>query len=315
MEEFLNEINQDIKDIFQYNIKTTNAYLVPNRNDPCLTFPIGADKKGKLLETCVLMIDIRNSTRISRLLKKDKVKLGKIYSSFIYAMTSIADEYGYVRNIVGDRVMVVFEPANCFVDAINCAVLMYSVASRILAKRTGLEEFKVGIGIDYGEMLVLKTGIQKRFHEQSEHKGLVWVGDVANTASKLCDFASKEYSSPIFKISFDHVSLDIFSGFKTTTVSRNVDLNYMDLAKSITVEPNGWKYDGSKVTNFSIEKRAGTTSPILISGKVYSEFKKAEPKSIYLSKLTSKDYPNKPTTGTGIWGGYLITPEISKIKI
>ena len=70
MEEFLNEINQDIKDIFQYNIETTNAYVVPNRNDPCLTFPIGADKKGKLLETCVLMIDIRNSTKLSRILKK-----------------------------------------------------------------------------------------------------------------------------------------------------------------------------------------------------------------------------------------------------
>lgn len=315
MEDFLNEINQDIKDIFRYNIETTNAYVVPTRHDTSLTFPIGADKKGKLLETCVLMIDIRNSTKISRVLKKDKVKLGKIYSSFIYTMTNIADEYGFARNIVGDRVMVVFEPNNCFVDAINCAAVMYSVATRILAKHTGLEEFKIGIGIDYGEMLVLKTGIQKKDHEQSEHKGLVWVGDVANTASKLCDFANKEYSSPIFKLTYEKVTFDVFNGFKTTTTSRSVDLNYVDFAKDTTVDPAGLKYDGSKVTGFNIEKRAGATSPILISGKVFTEFKKLQPKSLYLGKLTSKDYPNRPFTGSGVYGGYLLVPEISKIKI
>ena len=134
------------------------------------------------------------------------MKLGKIYSSFIYAMTSIADEYGYVRNIVGDRVMVVFEPKDCFVNAINCAAVMHSVATRILAKHIAIEDFKIGIGIDFGEMLVLKTGIRKKHKEQSEYKSLVWVGDAANTASQLCDFANKNYSSPLFKGSYETLS-------------------------------------------------------------------------------------------------------------
>lgn len=340
MEEFLNQINQDIKDIFQYNIETTNAYVVPSRNDTNLTFPIGADKKGKLLETCVLMIDIRNSTKISRHLKKDKIKLGKIYSAFVYAMTNIADEYGYVRNIVGDRVMVVFEPKTCFVDAINCAAVMYTVATRILSKHTGLEVFKIGIGIDYGEMLVLKTGIQKKYHEQSEHKALVWVGDVANTASKLCDFANKDYSSPLFKITYEYPDFEtVFVGFKDTPHTTLYDsyigkpkrvpvyekkiviktsitsLNQSEFATKIAVNTDGWKYDGKKVTSFEIEKRAGTTSAILISGKVLDEYKKAEPKSPFLTKLTVKEYPDKPFTGTGVYGGYLIVQEISNIKI
>jgi adenylate cyclase len=315
MEDFLNEINQDIKDIFRYDIETSKTYLVPTRNDASLTFPIGTHKKGKLLETCVLMVDIRNSTKISKLLKNDIVKLGKIYSSFIYAMTNIADEYGYVRNIVGDRVMVVFEPNNCFADAINCAAVMYTVARKILLPHAGLEEFKIGIGVDYGEMLVLKTGIQKRYHEQSEHKGLVWVGDVANTASKLCDFANKEYSSPVFKVTYEKVTLDIFNSFKTTSTLISVDLDYINFAKNIIVGPEGMKYDGSKVSGFNIEKRAGITSPILISGKVVTEFKKLVPESIFLSKLTKVEYPNKPFTGSGIFGGAFLVPEISKIKI
>lgn len=340
MEEFLNGLIQDIKQIFQYNIETPNAYVVPTRHDPNLTFPLGQDKKGKLLETCVLMIDIRNSTKISRQLKKDKVKLGKIYSAFIYAMTSIADEYGYVRNIVGDRVMVVFEPKDCFANAINCAALMYTAATRILAKLIAIEDFKIGIGIDYGEMLVLKTGIRKKHEEQSEYKSLVWVGDAANTASKLCDFANRAYSSPLFKITYEYYDFENqFVGFKDTphtslldsylgkpkqipvyekklvTKTATASLNQADFAKAVTINSDGWKYDGKKVTSFGIENRSGTSSPILMSGKVFSEFKKQFPKSPYLANLATKDYPDKPYTGTGVSGGYLLIPEANKIKL
>jgi adenylate cyclase len=339
MEEFLTELIQDIKHIFEYDIETTQAYVVPSRHDQNLTFPLGQAKKGKLLETCVLMIDIRNSTKLSRHLKKDKVKLGKIYSAFIYAMTTIADEYGYVRNIVGDRVMVVFEPKDCFVNAINCAALMYTVATRILAKIVAIEDFKIGIGIDYGEMLVLKTGIRKKHEEQSEYKSLVWVGDVANTASKLCDFANKAYSSPLFKITYEHIDfedklvgfkespntslLDLYLGepkqipiYERKLVIRpsTVSLNQSDFAIKVTNSADGWKYDGKKLIGFSIENRAGTSSPILMSGKIVAEFKKLEPKSPYLAKLASKDYPDKPYTGTGVYGGSLLIPEANSIK-
>lgn len=339
MEEFLNQINQDVKDIFKHNILTTNAYVVPSRNDNALTFPIGSDKQGKLLETCVLMIDIRNSTKISRQLKKDKVRLGKIYSAFIYAMASIADEYGYVRNIVGDRVMVVFEPKDCFVNAINCAALMYTVATKILSKYVAIDDFKVGIGIDFGEMLVLKTGIRKKHEEQSEYKSLVWVGDAANYASKLCDFANKSFSSPLFKITYDGYNFkDKYIGvkeapqtelnkllgkpkyipvFEKQLVTEEITktFNYVDFAKYISIGSDGWKYEGYKVKTFNIENRTGTSSPILLSGKVFEEFKKADPKSIHLSKLTKKEYPDMPNTGTGIYGGILIIPEIYKLKI
>ena len=181
---FLKGLSGEVKDIFQNDIETSKAYVVPSREDPLLTFPMGANKKGKLIETCVLMVDIRNSTSLSKRFAKDKVKLGKIYSAFIHAMVDIADEFGYVRNIVGDRIMVVFEPGNCYQEAVHCAAMMYSVATKLLAKEAGLPEFKIGIGIDYGEMLVLKAGIRKKHEEQSEYKGLIWMGNPANIASK-----------------------------------------------------------------------------------------------------------------------------------
>ena len=339
-EEFLNQINQDIKNIFQYNIETTNTTNVPARDDQGLTFPIGADKKGKKLETCVLMIDIRNSTKISRDLKKDKTRLGKIYSAFIYAMTSIADEYGYVRNIVGDRVMVVFEPENCFVNAINCAILMYTVSTKILSKYISLENYKIGIGIDYGEILVLKTGIQKKHEEKSEYKNLVWIGDVANNASKLCDFANKQYISSNYKVTYEYhsyedvvksylkvspyTSLDeILNKPKTIPIyekqwikrTSTTELKSDEFNRDIEIKNDEWRYNNNKVVSISKEQVSGTSSPILMSGKVYSEFKKTDSKSPFLSKFTSKDYPGKPYTGTGIYGGSTILPEILKIKI
>lgn len=200
IKELLGQINQDVKDIFGKSIETTSAYVVPSRDDPGLTFPLGSDKKGKTIKTCVLMVDVRNSTKISKALSNNKIKLGKIYSAFIHAMATVADEYGYVRNIVGDRVMVVFEPKNCYVNALTCAEVMNTVATRILSTHVGIDDFKVGIGIDFGEMLVLKTGIRKKHDEQSEYKSLVWVGDAANIASKLTDVATKEIETQKFKV-------------------------------------------------------------------------------------------------------------------
>lgn len=341
MEGFLQKLNNDITEIFRYNISTSKAYTVPSRDDERLTFSIGAEKQGKLIETCVLMIDIRNSTKISKNLNHDKVFLGKIYSAFIYAMASIADEYGYVRNIIGDRIMVVFEPKDCYKNAINCAAVMYTVGSRILKRHIGIEDFKIGIGIDYGEMLVLKTGIKKKHDEKSEYKNLVWGGDTANSASKFCDFANKNYCSPIFKITYEYTTFEKreipilpnfsnpieslfneikpripFDGklsFKTHT--KTVSIDYIEFGNKIVIGPDGWKYDGKKVIAFDLERKAGTSDPILMSLKVYKEYRASEPDSIFLDKITLKNYPDLQQIGSKVYGGTLIVPEISKIKI
>jgi len=340
MKDYLQSIADEVKDIFAHDIETTKAFVVPGRDDVGLTFGRNQIKKGKLIETCVLFIDIRNSTIMSKNLKKDKAKLGKIYSAFIHSMVSIADEYGYVRNIIGDRVMVVFEPDNCFVDAINCAATMYSTSYGILKKFSAIETFKVGIGIDFGEMLILKTGIQKQHTEQSEYKNLVWVGDAANIASKLTDLANKEYNNPLYTLSIENVVFeDVLTGYKESptslslvdaylgksnkipvyerkfvTKTHSITLSGEEFNKKVSISQGGWKYDGKSIKLISKEERAGTTSPVLMSGKVYSEFKKADPKSTHLLRLNQKSYPVQPFTGFGIYGGTPLWPEVNQVK-
>jgi class 3 adenylate cyclase len=171
----------------------TKTTFVPTVDDPAITFPNPATKtqKSKLLSTAVLFVDMRGSTGMS--MKHNQTQLAPIYSSFVRAMSRCAHHYnGYVRNIIGDRVMVVFDRKDCFLNAVNTAILMNSVVKYVLNPKIELVTVKAGIGIDFGEMLVTKTGVIKQGDENDPNKALVWLGKPANVASKLTDVANKQ---------------------------------------------------------------------------------------------------------------------------
>jgi hypothetical protein len=68
---------------------------------------------------------------------------------------------------------------------------MSQVCSNVLNKQFRYGDVKFGIGIDFGKMLVTKTGIRKHGAEQQSYRSLVWLGRPANVASKLTDNANK----------------------------------------------------------------------------------------------------------------------------
>jgi len=334
MVNLLDNLKSEIHNIFSNSIETTKSYSVPSRDDTGLTFPIGDNKRGKLIETCVLFVDIRNSTILSQNLRNNKNLLGKIYSAFIHSMTSIADEFGYVRNIVGDRVMVVFEPGNCFKDSIYCAALMFGVAREIIAPYCKPARFKVGIGIDFGEMLILKTGIRKKYKEQSEYKNLVWIGDAANIASKLTDFANKTVNINNYKISLSSTPINIgvpdifkskipFSSLfervspQTQFLSRLHEtentfetVSLEDLHINLNIKDGRILFKNRKVNNLEFIPESKFIPPVLISGKVLSKFRKAFPKSALLRDFRRVECHDKPNTGSGIFGGGFILENI-----
>jgi adenylate cyclase len=347
MKAILEQVNSDVKDIFNNKIETTGSYVVPSRNDAGLTFKIGDVKKGKTIETCVLMVDMRNSTNISKQLSKDKARLGKIYSAFIHAMATIADEYGYVRNIIGDRVMVVFDPKDCHVNALTCAVMMNTVITRILAKYVALDDFKAGIGIDYGEMLVLKTGIRKKHEEQSEYKNLVWVGDAANIASKLTDAATKEIKVQNYKVKYEPwnhakrlgMGASLLSSlYPQSKFSKPVPVpDYLPLTEKIFTEEeimqslfingekNGFTLHSGKIhTIEKLPERTIYIPNILMTENVYSILEKKHSERLYtenkgttLLKLKSPLYSEvkyqfKDVTSK-VYGGNVYYPIVNEI--
>ncbi|MBV5337928.1 MAG: adenylate/guanylate cyclase domain-containing protein, partial [Deltaproteobacteria bacterium] len=194
IETFRDELDSEVSSILDaaFKIEVTKTTAVPHHDDGYITFPnFDTKTQGcKVIETCVLYIDIRRSTELN-LTHKPKT-VAKLYSSFVRAMARCADRsYGHVRGIIGDRLMVIFDEEDCFENAIECATLMNSAAQYVINKHFKANEVHCGIGIDYGKMLVTKTGFRRNGSNQGSYKNLVWLGRPANVASKLTDIANK----------------------------------------------------------------------------------------------------------------------------
>tara|TARA_R110002072_G_scaffold284396_5_gene448667 strand:+ start:364 stop:1311 length:948 start_codon:yes stop_codon:yes gene_type:complete len=201
LKDFLKGLDDSVKAVISpdFEVEIIETDYVPSFSDASITYDNLDTKKKrcKRLESCVLYVDIRNSAKISA--ERQPKTLAKMYSSFVRSMLSCARYYGgHVRNIVGDRVMVVFDKENCFESAVDTAILMNTVCKHILNKRISSFEFSAGIGIDHGKMLITKSGAIRRGDEKEFYRSLVWLGKPANVASRLTDLANKTicYSIP-----------------------------------------------------------------------------------------------------------------------
>ena len=193
----LQHIADGISDIFRTEFVYNNCREVPHYDDSNLTFEYGETKKGKKIKTCVLYADLRNSVKLSAQYSEET--MGKIYTSFVKSVIWCAESHnGIVRNIIGDRVMVVFNIDHCFSNAVNCAISINCAINGILNRKK--PDVRCGIGIDYGEMSVIKSGIFKKSEESSTYKGLVWIGRPANIASRLTDIANKEIKEVYYDV-------------------------------------------------------------------------------------------------------------------
>lgn len=257
---------------------------VPGLDDTSLTYGNGEEKKGIEINTCVLFVDIRNSVQLTKV--KQVRTMGKIYSVFTHCVLLAAEEEGgYVRNIIGDRVMVVFPPDQCFKKAVFCAITINHIAT-LINKKFDNFEFKCGIGIDYGKLNVMKVGIKKKGAENDDNKGLVWVGYPANFASRLTDCANKEYIDTIYKVDgefYEHNFLDIpFLERPSGYYRKTLEFSPEEFAAKVEISDNNHTLSLSSCRYiYSIEKeeRKCLYPSILISSKVYQEYVKYDPEA------------------------------------
>jgi class 3 adenylate cyclase len=194
LKELRAEIDDEVSEILgaDFDIEVTKTRFVPDASDSAITFPdLDSKSQGaKLIDTCVLYIDIRRSTELNFSHRPQTV--AKLYTAFVRAMTHVARHYGgHVRGIIGDRVMVIFDSEDCFTSAVDCAIAMNTVAKYLINARFKANDVTCGIGIDAGNMLATKTGIRRHGFEQANYRALVWLGHPANIASKLTDLANK----------------------------------------------------------------------------------------------------------------------------
>lgn len=295
-----------INDVRVKGFSYSTSLNVPSLSDCDLTYESGDAKKGKCIETCVLFVDIRNSVELTR--KHNSETMGRIYTAFTKGVLNAAREYnGYVRNIIGDRVMVVFPVSNCFVNAVNCAITINHISQMINEVFTSVD-FHCGIGIDYGEMRVIKVGIERRGNENAENKGLVWVGKPANLASRLTDFAGKTVEDEFYNVTGDFYHYDplgippLLGKPRNGWFRESKKLTAEQLAHELYYSANGLNIHIHNISSFDKNTEQYKYSPILISDKVYSEYIKQNPQE---SKHWKQETRGVKDISYKVWGANL----------
>ena len=281
--EFMNQIASVINDWKNTTFTFNQKNYVPGLDDANLTYGNGEEKKGVEIYTCVLFVDIRNSVQLTK--DKQVRTMGKIYSVFTQCVLMAAqNEGGYVRNIIGDRVMVAFPPEDCFKKAVFCAITINHIASMINDKFDNFE-FKCGVGVDYGKLSVMKVGITKKGPENDDNKGLVWVGYPANFASRLTDCANKEFKDVFYHVDglfYEyHPFQSHFLGLRESGWYRNKKrYTAEELATDLKVSQYGQGLGLSscnKVYSINKTEEKYIYSSILLSDSVYKGYAKALP--------------------------------------
>lgn len=288
----IEEIEKDILDVISTNFFYNNTIIVPNSLDNELTYERGYEKKGKIINTCVLFVDIRNSVALTK--KHHTQTMGRIYTSFTKAVLKVARYHkGHTRNIIGDRIMIVFPVTDCFSNAIDCAISINHISKFVINKHFKGVDFKCGIGIDYGELKVIKVGIQRHGTEKGENKGLVWVGYPANIASRLTDFANKKFEEFYFEVVRDKIKTGIpilgFYSFNSLPEIETVEMSVEEFSNKIGIKNGQLFLKGGKLINFLKKSREISYPEILMTESVFNGYKYANP----LKKDIKNNYWNE----------------------
>lgn len=313
LKDFLKDLDDSVKSVVSpdFEVEIVETDYVPSFSDANITYDNLETKKKKCkrLESCVLYVDIRNSSKISAV--RQPKTLAKMYSSFVRSMLSCARYYGgHVRNIVGDRVMVVFDKEKCFESAVDTAILMNSVCKHILNKRISSFEFSAGIGIDHGKMLITKSGAIRQGDEKEFYRSLVWLGKPANVASRLTDLANKTkyYSIPAVHQGNYYPYTDRWH-WQSKPYEEFID-DLETTGSRMLKHKEEYFYTFFKTTMW----RSQSQSPILMTKAVYDGFKAAKPNADSIKngwwskkKVDVKDYDGE------VYGGDVIFSAVEEI--
>ncbi|WP_438453970.1 adenylate/guanylate cyclase domain-containing protein [Vibrio alginolyticus] len=279
IKDFLETIDAQVTAVSSsdFEIEVIETKTVPRFDDSSITFDNFDTKKKKCkrLVSCVLYVDIRDSVKLSA--AKRPNTLTKIYSSFVRAMVDCGRYYGgHIRNIIGDRVMVVFDEEDCFKNAVKTAVLMNTVCQKILNKRfKSYTDIQCGIGIDHGAMLVTKTGTIRQGQEKEFYRSLVWLGRPANIASRLTDIAAKKETVTTRGVESGHFYPNLDPQWSWYFYTYD---DFLDKLEP-TYHDSKLKHEDDYFKSFfkSTKTKTSTHKPIFMTKEVFDGYKKSCP--------------------------------------
>lgn len=151
---------------------------------------------GFYVNCTALFVDLRGSSSLFS--KHRKPTVAKIYRTYLSETVAIinSNPNSVEVYIEGDGVVGIFDtPTNKQSDTVLSTAASINSLIKILNckyKTRNYAHIRAGIGIDYGESLMIKSGLKGVSMNE-----ITWVGDVLNSASKLCNQANRLFVEPI----------------------------------------------------------------------------------------------------------------------
>lgn len=202
------------------NSKFEESKSIPDRSK--LTY-----ENGYYVNVGAIFIDVRQSSTLTD--EHKRPKLAKLYRSYISEVVAILNSYEDCKeiNIVGDCVSGIFEgqyqrQIQCMANASAQINSLIKILNYKLRKKS-IVEVSIGIGLDYGRALMIQAG-----YSGSGINDVVWMGDVVNSASNLCNRANKDKTRVIL------MSESVYCNLKEE------DTKLVDYNKSEDVYECGW---------------------------------------------------------------------------
>ncbi len=134
-------------------------------------------KDSEKITAAVMFSDIRGFTSYSQ--DRSPTLVVTMLNEWLGFQTEIIRAHGgSVDKFVGDEVMAIFKGTTALQDSLLCAQQIQQQATQF----DNSKELGLGIGINYGEMILGDIGIDQR-------KDYTVIGSIVNMAARLCDLA------------------------------------------------------------------------------------------------------------------------------
>ena len=195
---------------------------------------------GYYMNCYALFVDIRDSSQLAEV--HEKRVLARLYGSYISELTAIMQSFPNCKeiNIVGDCVNGIFT-CNCKDDVMEPFRAAFTIngivdALNLKAEKKGYHKIRIGIGLAKGKALMVQAG-----YKGSGLNDVIWMGDVVNYASHLCDRANKDGNSVI------NISQEVYDDLEGFRGHQN------KLYQSMFFKPLGKDYYTGSVIRIDLE--------------------------------------------------------------
>lgn len=230
---FVEDLTNKVRDYLSGDYEIVETKGIPSVDN------VSHGKKAKKMNLCAFSIDLRKSSDL--LFQHQKQTAGKIHKAFLAVASSVVLKYGgKIRSFQGDSILV-FWPANLksqINDAVKAAMaIKWFLSSKLSSLFEKYSKLDYGIGIDWGEVFIVRAGISR----DSNNNDLVFIGKCVNLAVAIANQAKAPENIV--------VSFRVYNNLEDNLKYATKNNNKVNMWNDGNVVWNNKSYD-TKLTNY-----------------------------------------------------------------